>query len=95
MAFLWVFNEISHQENLYSKENTVKKSQDKVATPDHRYAPTVSPRYPKDTKANEDDLQSNIIKQIETIKEDLNKSLKEVQENTFKQLEAFKEEPNK
>ena len=38
---LKVNNEISHEENLYAKENMVNKSQDTIAPLEHRYAPTV------------------------------------------------------
>ena len=34
------------------------------------------------------------MKTIESIKEDINNSLKEIQENTGKQIEAFKEKTN-
>ena len=35
------------------------------------------------------------MKKIESLKEDINNSLKEIQENIGKQVEAFKEEINK
>ena len=35
------------------------------------------------------------MKKIESLKEDINNSLKEIQENTGKQVEALKEETNK
>ena len=39
--------------------------------------------------------KSNLIKMIETFKEEINKSLKEALENTSEQVEAFKEQINK
>ena len=43
---------------------------------------TASPGYPND-------LKSNLLKMIETFKEEMNKSLKEIQENTIKQVKKI------
>jgi hypothetical protein len=39
-------------------------------------------------------LKSNLMKIIESFKEDINNSLKEIQENTGKQVEDYKEVTN-
>ena len=43
-----------------------------------------SPGYPNTHGTQENDLKSNLMKMIETFKEEMNKSLKEIQENMIK-----------
>ena len=51
-------------------KNTVNKSQDNVACLEPSYLMTTSPRYLNRTEAQEDDLESNLIKMIESFKEE-------------------------
>ena len=52
-----ILNEISHKENVTPKKrNTMFKRQGNIEHSEHRYTATVSPRYPKETKAQEDDF---------------------------------------
>ena len=59
------------------------------------YPSTTNPGYPNETEAQEEDFQFNLIRMIDSFKEDMNKSHKEIHENTFKQAKALKEEANK
>ena len=54
-----------------------------MAPPKPSYSPTASPRYPKETEAQEEDLKSNLIKMIEAFKEDMIKTLKEIQTGKY------------
>ena len=56
---------------------------------DHRYPFTDNPGYPNTTRAQENDLKSNLIKMIETFKEETNKSLKDIQENVIKMVKGI------
>ena len=76
-------------------KNTRKKSQGNMAPSEPRYASTAKPGYPNKTKAQEEDLKSNLIMMIEVFKEKMNKSLKEIQENQIKQVEITKKKTNK
>lgn len=51
---------------------------------------TASPEYTNTPETQESDLNSYLMKIIESIKEDINNSLKEIQESTGKQVEALK-----
>jgi len=77
------------------QKNTVNKNQGNKKTSNHNYPTTASHRCPNTTEAQEDDLKYNLIKMIETFKEEINKSIKEIQENKIKQVDVFKEETNK
>jgi hypothetical protein len=54
---------------------------------EHSYPTTASIAYPNATETQAMDL--NLIKMIDTFKEEMYKSLKEIQENIVKQVEAF------
>nr|AAL79523.1 age-related protein [Mus musculus] len=56
---------------------------------DHRYPSTANPGYPNTTRAQENDLKSNLIKMIETFREEANKSLKDIQENAIKMVKGI------
>jgi hypothetical protein len=49
-----------------------------MTPPEPSYPPRASSEYHNETKAQKDDLKSNLIKMIEAFKEEINKSLKEV-----------------
>ena len=51
-----------------------------MASPECSYHTTAGTGNPNTTKAQENDLKSNLIKMIEAFKEEVNKSLKEIQE---------------
>lgn len=59
-------------------KNTIKKSQGNMAPPEHSYTTTASPGYPNTTEAEENDVKANLIKIIETFKEEMNKSRNEI-----------------
>ena len=63
-----------------------------MTPPKHSYPGRLG--YPNTTKTQENVLKYNLIKWIEVLKEEMNKSLKEIQENMIKQIEFFKEETN-
>ena len=56
---------------------------------DHRYPFTDNPGYPNTTRAQENDLKSNLIKMIETFREEANISLKDIQENVIKMVKGI------
>jgi predicted double-glycine peptidase len=60
-----------------------------MTSSEHSYPTTTSPGYPNTTEAQENDLKSNLIKMIEAIKEEINKSLEKIQENTIKQVKEI------
>jgi hypothetical protein len=49
-----------------------------MAPPEPRYPPTARPVYPSRAQAQEDDLESNLIKMIEVFKKEMNESLEEI-----------------
>ena len=53
---------------------------------------TASPEYTNTPENQESVLKSYLMKIIDSIKEDINYSLKEIQESTGKQVEALNEE---
>ena len=54
-----------------------------------------SPRYSNTHETQANDLKSNLMKRIETFKEEVDKYLKEIQENTIKQVESLRERMDK
>jgi hypothetical protein len=50
-----------------------------LATSEPSYSTAPSPGYPKMSKTQDNDLNSYLMKIIETFKEDINNSLKEIQ----------------
>ena len=68
------------------QKDTINKGHSHMTPLEHTYMSVVSPGYPNTTKAQENDLKSNLIKMIEAFKEEMNKSLKEIQENTITQV---------
>jgi hypothetical protein len=59
-------------------QNTINKTQHNMAPPEPRYPPTARPVYPSRAQAQEDDLESNLIKMIEVFKKEMNESLEEI-----------------
>ena len=70
-------------------KNTVNNGQGNTAPKELNYVTTASPGHPNTAEAQENDLQSNLIKMIEAFKEETNKSLKEIQENIIKQVKEM------
>jgi DNA anti-recombination protein RmuC len=65
------------------------------ASSEHSSPNTEIPEYTNTLENQEADLKSYFKKIIESIKEDINNSLKEIQENISKQIKALTEEANK
>lgn len=61
-------------------KNTIN-TQGNMAPPEPRYHTTVAPGYSNTGEAQENNLKSNLMKTIEALKEEINKSFKEIQEN--------------
>jgi phosphate uptake regulator len=76
-------------------KNIINRSQHNLAPLDTSSPTTASSRYPNTVEEPDSDLKSHLMKMIETLKEDINNSLKKTQENTVKQVETLKEEINK
>jgi hypothetical protein len=56
------------------QKNIVNKSQGNVIPPKHSYPTAASPEYPNAPETQESDLKPNLIKMIESFKEEMNKS---------------------
>jgi hypothetical protein len=72
--------------------NTINKSQGNMVLTEPRYPTTASSEYLNTAESQENNLKSNLMKMIETFKEEMNTFLKEIQENILKQVEVHKEE---
>ena len=59
-----------------------------MSSPDPSYPTIASPKYSNTTEAQENDLETNLMKMIEVLKEEMNKPFKEIQENPNKQLKV-------
>lgn len=55
-----------------------------MAPPKSSYPTTASPGYSNIDEAQENDLKSNLMKMIESLEVEINKSFREIQENTNK-----------
>jgi DNA anti-recombination protein RmuC len=71
------------------------KSQYTLTTSEPSIHTTASHKHPNTHKKHDADLKSYFMKMIETIKEDINNSLKETQEKIGQQVEALKKETSK
>lgn len=71
---------------------TSNKSQGNMTFLEHRCSTTASPGYFNTTKTQENSLEFNLIKMIETYKKKMNDFFKEIKNNTIKQVEAFQGE---
>lgn len=69
--------------------NTVNKCQGSTAPTEPRQPTAANPGYSNTAEA-EKELTSNLTKTTETVKEEINKSLKEIQENTNQQKNVNK-----
>jgi hypothetical protein len=58
-------------------KNTINNIQSN-RTPEPSYPATAKPRYPNETKAQEGDFKSNLIKMVEAFKENMDDFLKEL-----------------
>lgn len=75
-------------------KNDIYKIWDNMTPIKHSYPTTVNPGYPKTTKIQENNFNSNLTKMIEAFEEEMNRSLKEIQENSIKKIDFFNEETN-
>lgn len=66
-----------------------------MAPPEPSHPVLTNPGELNGTGAQEEELKSDLIKVIETFRQDMTKSLKEIQKNTLKQAETLKEEMKK
>ena len=64
---------------------------DNITPPEPRYPAIENLAYPNKFEAQENDLKSNLINMIESVKEVMNKSPQETQENTINQDKEYKQ----
>jgi hypothetical protein len=71
------------------QKNKINKSQGNMTPSEDSYHSVAITRYSNTTKVGENDIKHNFIKMIESIKEEINKSLKEIYKK-IKQVEVLK-----
>lgn len=59
-------------------QNTINKTQHNMAPPEPRYPPTARPVYPSRAQAQEDDLESNLIKMTVAFTKEMYNSITEI-----------------
>lgn len=70
-------------------KNTVNKTQGNMVLPEPSYPATTKPRHPNETKTQEENLKSSLLKTIEPFLNDMNQSGKYI-----KKVETIKQEAN-
>jgi hypothetical protein len=76
-------------------KNLTKRNQDYSPSSEPSTPTSASPGYPNTPKKQDSDLKSYVMMLVQSIKKEINNSLKEIQENTAKQVEGLKEEARK
>ena len=75
------------------KGTQTTKFKDIMTPTGHTYSTTASPAYLN--TITHSGLKYSLMKMVEAVKEDRNKTLKKAKENPIKQIEGFTEETNK